>query len=220
MQSIEAVGFLGKPARDLYGRHVGVVVGFSLKTNGDIESVGVDQGNGSFSEVRSNRLLLHEDGLVLVPLWKADVARISGEIGVLRRRLAALDDIKNDQTEDGSIPAEQYEQLRAQYEARIAKMQESSEKLTQEINFRMEELSRQDEAIAKFLVNVKIQFRSGEITEESFHGISDQCAAMKARNGKEREELLTVYGMLAPQAKEQEVHQSQVQIPMAGVIRQ
>jgi hypothetical protein len=220
MQSSEAVGFLGKPAKDLYGRHVGVVVGLSLKTNGDVESMGMDQGNGSFSEIKSNRLFLHDNGLIVAPLWKADVARITGEISVLRKRIAALDDLKNHQDE-GSLSTGQYEQLRGQYEARVAKIQESSDKLTQEINGRMEELNQQDETLARFLVSVNIQFRSGEITEESFHSIIDYCGTMKTRNGKEREELMMVYGLLAPQGKEdEEDRQPRTQIPLAGIIRE
>ena len=219
MQSSEAVEFVGKQVEDLYGRHVGVVVGFSLKINGDVESIGVDQGNGSLSDIKSNRLLLQEGGLVIVPLCKADIVRITGEIGVLRKRIAALDDIKNDQGDEGSVSSGQYEQLRGQYEARIAKIQEFSEKLTLEMNSRMEELNRADESLAKFLVNVNVQFRSGEITEDSFRAIADHFGAMRARNGKEREELMTVYGMLVPQGREVE-GRPQAQIPIAGIARQ
>jgi hypothetical protein len=219
MQPSEAVEFLGKPAKDLYGRHVGIVVGFSLKINGDVESVGMDQGNGSFSDIKSNRLLDHEEGLVVIPLWKADVTRITAEIAVLRKRITALDDIKNDHADESVSPGH-YEQLRGQYEARVAKIQESSEKLIQEINSRTEELNQQDETVAKFLVNVNIQFRSGEIAEESFHAISDNCGAMKARNGKEREDLNGAFGMLSPQRGDEGERRLQRPVPLAGIIRE
>jgi len=64
------------------------------------------------------------------------------------------------------------------------KLQESSDKLLQEMRGRVEELDRQDETFAKFLVNVTIQFRSGEINEESFKVIGDHCGA---NEGEERE---------------------------------
>jgi hypothetical protein len=214
MQSSEAVGFLGKPVEDLYGRNVGVVVGFSLKTNGDVESVGLDQGSGSFSEVKASRLLSHEQALIVIPMWKADVTRITGETGVLRKRISALRELESDSKANGAASSGQFEQLRAQYEARVAKTEESSEKLLQEMRSRMEEIDRQDETLAKFLVNVNIQFRSGEISDASFGVISDHCAAMKARNGKEREELTTALAMFA--RKDEEARPIEMQVPVSG----
>ncbi len=197
---------------DLYGRSVGVVVGFSLKTNGDVEAVGLDQGSGSFAEVKASRLLLHEQSLIVIPTWKADVTRIAGETGVLRKRVSALRELERDSGEGGAASSAQYEQLRVQYEARIAKTEESSEKLLQEMRARLEEIDRQDEAVAKFLVNVNIQFRSGEVSEASFGAISDHCAAMRARNGKEREELTTALSMLG----QNEGRAVELQIPVSG----
>jgi hypothetical protein len=215
MQSTEAVGFLGKSLDDLYGRHVGVVVGFSLKTNGDVESIGVDQGSGSFQEVKSGRLILHDQTLVVVPTWKADVMRITGEMGVLRKRVSALRELAKESKEGGSPAGTQYDQLRAQYEARLAKIQESSDKLVQEMKIRIGELDQNDLALAKFLVNVDIQFRSGEISEASFGLVSDQCSGMNARNAKEREELTAAHAMLL--LKEQDVvRQIEVQITASG----
>lgn len=214
MESSEAVGLLGKSVEDLYGRHVGVVVGFSLKTNGDVESVGLDQGSGSFAEVKAGRLLSHEQALIVIPVWKADVARITGEMGVLRKRISALRELERDSKENGAASAGQYEQLRSQYEACVVKIEESSEKLLQEMKSRVEEIDQQDEALAKFLVNVNIQFRSGEISDASFGVISDHCAAMKARNGKEREELATAYAMLG--RKDEEGRPMEMQVPVSG----
>ena len=212
MQSSEAVGLLGRQAEDLYGRQVGVVVGFSLKTNGDVESVGLDQGSGSFAEVKASRLLLHEQALIVIPTWKADVTRITGETGVLRKRISALRELERDSKESGAAPG-QFEQLRVQYEARVAKTEESSEKLLQEMKGRMEELDQQDETISKFLVNISIQFRSGEISDASFGAISDHCAAMKARNGTEREELTTAAAALS---RKEEGRALELQVPVSG----
>jgi CdvA-like coiled-coil domain len=214
MQSSDAVGFLGKSVEDLYGRRIGVVVGFALKTNGDVESVGVDQGSGAFQEVKSGRLLFHDQALVVVPVWKADVMRITGETGVLRKRISALQELAKDSKEDGPGALAQYEQLRGQYEMRLAKIQESSDKLVQDIETRIRELDQQDESLARFLVSVNIQFRSGEIDEPSFALVSDQCGGMKARNAKEREELTAAHSMLSQRGGEG--RKIEVQVPASG----
>lgn len=188
MQSSDTVGFLGKPVEDLYGRRIGVAVGYSLKTNGDVDSIGVDQGSGSFIEVKSNRLVIHEQALIVVPLWKADVMRLTGETDILTKRLSALLELLKDSS-DGSRSLAQYSQLRGEYEARLAKVQQSSERLFSEIKTRMEEIETSEKALADFLVDVNIQFRSGEISEASFGVMSVQCETMRARNAKEMEEL-------------------------------
>jgi CdvA-like coiled-coil domain len=216
MQSSEAVGFVGKTVEDIYGRSVGVIVGFTLKTNGDVDSVGVDQGNGAFTEVKSSRLILHEQTLILVPTWKADVMRISGEMGVLRKRVSALQELAKDSKEDGPMAIAQYEQLRSQYETRLAKIQESNEKLLEEMKSRIGELDQQDQSLVKFLVNVNIQFRSGEISEISFGLASDQCRRTKTRNAKEREELITACAMLSLRDEEQKARTIEVQVPVHG----
>lgn len=190
------------------------MVGFSLKTNGDVESLGVDQGSGAFTEVKSSRILLHEQAIIVVPIWKADVMRTSGEMGVLRKRISALREIEGDSKEGGSASLAQYQQLRTQYETREAKIQESSEKLVQEMRSRLAELDQQDQGVAKFLVNVNIQFRSGEISDTSFGVISDHCAAMKARNAKEREELTTAQSTLARDGQEE--RPMEIQVPVSG----
>jgi hypothetical protein len=214
MQSSEAVGFLGKSVEDLYGRHVGVVVGFTLKTNGDVESLGVDQGSGAFTELKSTRLQLQDRAVIVVPVWKADVMRITGETEVLRKRISALQELSKDPKESGTASLAQYEQMRGLYETRLAKLQESSDKLLQEMKGRAEELDRQDETFAKFLVNVTIQFRSGEINEESFKVIGDHCGAMKARNVSEREELTAAREILGH--KDGDGRTIELRVPASG----
>ena len=157
---------------------------------------------------------LYRQALIIIPTWKADVTRIAGETGVLLKRISALRELENDSKASKAASSAQFEQLRTQYEARVAKTEESSEKLLQEMKSRIEEIDGQDEALAKFLVNVSIQFRSGEISESSFGVISDNCAAMKARNGKEREELTTALAMLA--RKDEEARPIEMQVPASG----
>jgi hypothetical protein len=216
MQSSEAVELIGRAIEDLYGRNVGVVMGFSLKINGDVDSVGVDQGSGSFVEIRSSRLVYHDQILIVIPTWKADVMRISGEVGVLRRRISALRELAKDSTEDGPAAAAQLEQLRGQYEARLAKIQESSDKLLQEMKSRIGELDQQDQTIARFLVNVNVQFRSGEINETSFGLVTEQCRGMKAKNAKERDELTAAHAMLLLKEEERGGRPIELQVPVSG----
>jgi len=186
MRSAEAVGFLGRPIEDLYGRQVGVVVGFSLKTDGDIDSLGVDEGSGSFREIASGRLIVYDRALVVVPAWKVELMRTTEQKEVLRKRLLALDEMGGE-AERGAKA--QLDQLRIQYRSRLVKLQESCERLLQDIDSRMDEIAQQDEAVARFLIEVKVQFGSGEIDEESFSKVTAKCGSMKTKNTMEFDEL-------------------------------
>ncbi len=189
---------------DLYGRQMGVVAGFTLKINGDVESVGLDQGSGSLTEVKGSRLLCHEQTLIVVPMWKAEVTRVTGESEVLRKRVSALLELERDSKEKGTATAE-LEQMRSQYEARAAKLEESSLKSLEEMRSRVKEIEEQDQTISKFLLNVSVQFRSGEISDSSFAVINDRFSAMRSRNTKEREELQTALAMLSKKESAQVV---------------
>lgn len=207
MRPTEAAGCLGKPVDDLYGRRIGVVVGFSIKTNGDVDSLGVDQGSGRFAEIASERLVAYERSYIVVPTWKTELIRVTEETTVLRNRLLALQELSKD-AEDGGAPGLQYDQLAVQYRGRLAKIRESRDKLLKEIDARMEELDRHDQAMARFLVNVNTQFRSGEMTEASFHLVREQCGGLKAKNSKEREELAGAHAALLRRA-DSEVEEQQ-----------
>jgi hypothetical protein len=170
--------------------------------------------------VKSNRLLLHEQALIVVPTWKADVMRITGETGVLSKRISALQELAKDSQEGGSASQAQYDQLRAQYETRLAKVQESSDRLLQEMKGRMEEIDRSDDNIEKFLVNVNIQFRSGEISEASFGLIRDQCATLKSRNTTEREELKAAYATVGQKEGGVAARPIELTVPASGTTRE
>lgn len=194
MEPSDVLRFIGRPLSDLYGRHVGLVAGFSLKTTGEVESIGVDSGSGSFEELRSDRLILYDASLIVIPGWKAELIRITGETGVLRKRLLALQELGKDPATPSAKA--QYEQLGAQYRGRLAKVRESTGKLLQEIKTRAEELDRDDQAIERFMVNVGVQFRSGEVSEAAFGLVSDYCGRLKAKNSKESEELASARAIL------------------------
>jgi hypothetical protein len=54
---------------------------------------------------------------------------------------------------------------------------------------RVRELDADVEGIDRFLVNIKVQHRSGEVDDQTFKSVSDNCGGMKARNLQEKEEL-------------------------------
>jgi len=176
---------VNRPVKDTYGRYVGFVVGFSVDTSGDLRSIGVDTGNGVFSEFPSNRLVSAPDGFVVVPSWKLDCESLGKEIEGVKRRAKALQDL----AKEGEVQRTLYDEMMGKYTEEAQKIQESYKTLGEEMLVRTQELDLQKESLDRFLVNVKVQFRAGEIDEGAYKVASECCQAMEERNARERDEI-------------------------------
>ena len=176
---------VGRPVKDIYGRYVGFVVGFSVDTSGELKSVGVDQGSGEFTEFPNGRIILTADGFVVIPTWKAEAEKLGKEIEGVRKRAKALQELMK----EGEIPQNLYEEMFSQYTNEAEKITDSYKDLAEGMVARAQELERQRGALERFLVSVKVQFRSGEIDDGAFKVASESCQAMRERNIEEGEEL-------------------------------
>ncbi len=204
-----------RPVKDTYGRYVGFVVGFSVDTSGDLKSVGVDQRNGDFTEYPSERIVSTADGFVLIPAWRVECDKLGKEIDAVRRRAKALQDLAR----EGEIPRTLYDEMMGKYSDEASKVQGSYKSLAEGMVVRMGELEGQRENLDRFLVDIKVQFRAGEIDETAFKVASESCQAMQKRNSQEMEDLSKMLKAttepLAPtqqsQPKPQQVAQAPVQ---------
>ena len=182
----EALGKLvDRPVKDTYGRYVGFVVGFSVDTSGDLKSVGVDQGNGEFTEYPSERIVSTADGFVLIPAWKVECDALGKEMEGVRRRAKALQDLAR----EGEIPRTLFDEMIGKYSDEASKIQGSYKSLAESMVVRIGELEGQKENLDRFLVDIKVQFRAGEIDEAAYKVASESCKAMHKRNSQEMEDL-------------------------------
>src|SRR5579863_1129196 len=152
------------PVKDTYGRYVGFVVGFSVDTSGDLKSVGVDQGNGEFTEYPSQRIVSTADGFMVIPSWRVECDSLNKEVDGVRRRAKALQDLAR----EGEIPRNLFEEMMSKYTDEAAKIQGSYKSLAEGMVVRIGELEGQRETLDRFLVDIKVQFRAGEIDEAAY----------------------------------------------------
>ncbi len=174
-----------RPVKDSYGRYVGFVVGFSVDTSGELKSVGVDQGNGEFSEYPSERIVTAADGFVLIPAWRVECDTLGNEIDGVKRRAKALQDLAR----EGEVPRTLYDEMMGKYSDELGKVQGSYKSLAEGMVVRIGELEGQKENLDRFLVDIKVQFRAGEIDEAAFKVAAESCQAMQKRNQQEVEDL-------------------------------
>jgi hypothetical protein len=205
---------VSKPVKDTYGRYVGFVVGFSVDTSGELKSVGVDQGNGVFTEYPSNRLVSAPDGFIVIPSWKVECEALGKEIEAVKKRARALQELAR----EGEVPRPLYEEMMSKYTEEGEKITESYKTLAEEMVVRSQELDLQKETLDRFLVNVKVQFRSGEIDEGAYKVASESCQAMQKRNSQERDELGKMLKFVSqPLGEQVQSNQPQAQAPKAVV---
>ena len=174
-----------RPVKDTYGRYVGFVVGFSVDTSGDLKSVGVDQGNGEFTEYPSERIVSTADGFVLIPAWKVECDSLGKDSDGVKRRAKALQEL----AKEGEIPRTMYEEMMTKYQDEAGRIQGHYKSLAEGMVVRIGELEGQKETLDRFLVNVKVQFRAGEIDEAAYKVASECCQSMQKRNQQEMEDL-------------------------------
>ena len=210
---------VNKPVKDTYGRYVGFVVGFSVDTSGDLKSVGVDQGNGEFTEYPNQRVVSTADGFVVIPSWKVECDSLGKEIDGVKRRAKALQDLAR----EGEVPRSLYDDMMGKYQDEASKIQGSYKSLAESMVVRIGELEGQKESLDKFLVEVKVQFRAGEIDEAAFKVAAESCQAMQTRNSREMAELGRMLKAttepIASNAPAQQAQTQQQQVPQAPVQR-
>jgi CdvA-like coiled-coil domain len=176
---------VNKPVKDTYGRYVGFVVGFSVDTSGGLKSVGVDQGNGEFTEYPNERVVSTADGFVVIPEWKVSIESVGKDVEGVRRRAKALQELAR----EGEVPRTLFDDMMSKYSDEASKIQGTYKSLAESMVVRIGELEGQRESLDKFLVEIKVQFRAGEIDEAAYKVAAESCQAMQTRNSQEMGEL-------------------------------
>ena len=82
-----------------------------------------------------------------------------------------------------------YDEMMAKYSDDASKIQGHYKSLAEGMVVRIGELEGQKESLDRFLVNVKVQFRAGEIDEAAYRVAVECCQSMQKRNSQETEDL-------------------------------
>lgn len=185
--------YIGKPAKDIYGRYIGYVIGLSLDPMGQLNSIGVDAGNGSFFEYPHNQVMIDNENLVLIPTWKAECDNYREESSLTQRRFQALDDL----LKNGEIPQYVYEELCRQYKDAMSRLQEIHSDLTTRLKQRIDELDRQTKSLERFLGNIKVQHKTGELSDETFKVASEYLVFGVNSAANEKSDIVHILDKLA-----------------------
>jgi len=119
-----------------------------------VEAVG-----GHIVVAKSRQLALTPKTITLTPEWKLDSADVISELSLLRKRISALESLRDTNEIDAEIYAELLDSQKAGYVDKV----KSAEALAGSMKERFVEITHKISSLTKYLVNAKLDHRSGEL---------------------------------------------------------
>ena len=160
--------FVGKEVKDMYGTFVGKVVGVITDIDGSIESVGVDCGSSGLNQLAYEQLLVQGDYVIYIPRWRLDAQNLLRQKNLTLQRIKALQEMvaANDLMKDDA------ELVYIKYQKRLRDLEEKEKTIMELLQERLNQLDAENKSIKSVLFDAKLQYRSSELTEETYQQIS------------------------------------------------
>jgi len=162
--NIEMKHFFGKKTRDIYGRHLGQVVAILKNSDGELESIKVDQSEGRLVKYSAEQIMTDKDEVVIIPEWKIQAEQMIKELSTFRSRMDALEAM----LEKEEVSKEIYENLKANQKQSIDSLKEKNNEFISCMKQRQEELDRQINELTNFLVEIRTGKKEGKIESSKY----------------------------------------------------
>jgi hypothetical protein len=177
--------FVGKQVKDMYGTHIGKVVGLVTDIDGSIESVGVDCGSVGLKQLPYEQLLVQGDYVIYIPRWRMDAQKLVRQKSLTLKRIKALQDLvaDNDQMKSDA------EIVYLKYENRLRALEGEEHGIINTLNSRLEELDSQAASIKTVVFDAKLQYRSNDMTEETYQQVNMNANELLEHINLEKEEI-------------------------------
>lgn len=118
---------------------------------------------GNILTVKARQVALTPKTITLTPEWKVESDEIISELTVLRKRVTALESLREAKEIDGEIYAEILEAQKVGYLERV----KAAEALADSLKAKLGQLTGQLSSLTKYLVNAKLDHKSGALDESA-----------------------------------------------------
>ncbi len=160
---LETRNLLAHSVVDTYGRSLGRVIGIERNAFGELESVQVEAPGGQIVIAKARQIALTPRSITLTPDWKLESADVISELTILRKRISALESLKESKEIDGEIYSELVDSQKAGYLDKV----KAAETIAATMKRRLSEVTSQISSLTRYLVNAKLDHKSGELDDES-----------------------------------------------------
>ncbi|MFZ0406187.1 MAG: CdvA-like protein [Nitrososphaeraceae archaeon] len=177
--------FVGKQVKDMYGTHIGKVVGLVTDIDGSIESVGVDCGSVGLKQLPYEQLLVQGDYVIYIPRWRMDAQKLVRQKSLTLKRIKALQDLvaDNDQMKSDA------EIVYLKYENRLRALEGEEHGVINTLKSRLEELDSQAASIKTVVFDAKLQYRSNDMIEETYQQVNMNANELLEHINLEKDEI-------------------------------
>ena len=187
------IEIIGKNVKDMYGTFMGKVVGTITDIDGSIQSVGIDAGSQGLQQIQYEQLVVQNDVVIFIPKWRLDSQRLIREKQLTLRRLKALIDIVSE-NDDMKADAEI---IHEKYKSKLVSLDETEGEIKAKLEARMTELDEQMKSAKMLVFDAKVQFKSNEISEETFETVKTCTNEVIEHITHETAEIENVKGRIA-----------------------
>lgn len=187
--------FVGKQVKDMYGTLMGNVVGIITDTDGTIESVSVDCGDSGLKQLSYEQLLVQGDYVIFIPKWRLDAQKLFRQKNLTLKRIKALQQLVE---EDDSMK-EDAEIVYIKYEKKLHELEEKEKSINEKLKERLDELNGSTKNIKSILFEAKLQYKSHEISEETYLQVTRYTKELMDHINLEKEEINNIKGRLEEQ---------------------
>ena len=187
--------FVGKQVKDMYGTLMGNVVGIITDTDGTIESVSVDCGDSGLKQLSYEQLLVQGDYVIFIPKWRLDAQKLFRQKNLTLKRIKALQHL----VEEDDTMKEDAEIVYVKYEKKLHELEEKEKSINEKLKERLDELNGSTKNIKSILFDAKLQYKSHEISEETYLQVTSYTKELMDHINLEKEEINNIKGRLEEQ---------------------
>jgi CdvA-like coiled-coil domain len=202
--------FIGKQVKDMYGTHMGKVIGMITDIDGSIESVSVDCGYAGLKQLEYEQLLVQGDYVIFIPKWRLDVQKLLRQKNLALQRIKALQEMVT----ANDLMKEDVELVYIKYQKRLQDLEDKGKIVLGQLQERLNQIDVESQNIKSVLFDAKLQYRSNEITEETFQQISLSTNDLIEHVNLEKGEINNVISRLSQQTFER-IDLNSVQNPLS-----
>jgi hypothetical protein len=187
--------FVGKQVKDMYGTLMGNVVGVITDTDGSIESVSVDCGEPGLKQLSYEQLLIQGDYVIFIPKWRLDAQKLFRQKNLTLKRIKALQNL----VEEDDTMKEDAEIVYVKYEKKLHELEEKEKSINEKLKERLDELNGSTKNIKSILFDAKLQYKSHEISEETYLLVTRYTKELMDHINLEKEEINNIKSRLKEQ---------------------
>lgn len=123
----------------------------------------MEVAGGGILTVKARQVALTPKTVTLTPEWKVESEDIISELTILRKRVTALESLRDAKEIDGEIYAEILEAQKAGYLEKV----KTAEALADSMKAKLGQITSQLSSLTKYLVNAKLDHKSGALDESA-----------------------------------------------------